>query len=82
MILKADLAKAPYPTSWILNEKNIVSKTHAILWHPRQGKQLWFYQRLYYLKDRRVFNMDNRVCGEIIGNTIYGAHFEGKIEIQ
>jgi len=27
MIPKADLAKAPYPTSWILNEKNILSET-------------------------------------------------------
>ena len=82
MIPKADLAKAPYPVSWILNEKNIQSKTHTVLWYPKQHKQLWFYHRLYYLKDDRVFNMDNHICGHIIGNTVYGIHFEGKIEIQ
>ena len=51
-------------------------------YYPKQDKQLWFYHRLYYLKDDRVFNMDNRVCGHVIGNTVYGIEFGEKIEIQ
>lgn len=51
-------------------------------YYPKQDKQLWFYHRLYYLKDDRVFNMDNHVCGHIIGNKVYGIQFGEKIEIQ
>lgn len=83
MIPKSDLAKAPYPTSWILNEKNIKYKTSTkILWYPNQYKQLWFHNRLYYFKEGRVFNMDNHLCGYIEGNTVYGLQFKEKIEIQ
>ena len=83
MIPSNELLKAPYPISWILNEKNIKYKTStSILWYPNQYKQLWFYHRLYYFKEGRVFNMDNHLCGYIEGNTVYGLQFKEKIEIQ
>jgi len=82
MIPSSDLAKAPYPTSWILNEKNIQCRTPTmVVWYPNQYKQLWFHQRLYYFKEGRVFDMDNRVCGHIVGNSVYGIDFGKKIEI-
>ena len=82
MIPKADLAKAPYSTSWILNEQNIQCKTPTmVLWKPKHDKQLWFYDRLYYFKEMRVFNMDNHLCGHIVGNSVYGIQFSEKIEL-
>jgi len=83
MIPKTELLKAPYPTSWILNEKNIQFKTDkTILWYPKLHKQLWFHERLYYLKEGRVFNMDHHLCGYIDGNTVYGPQFKVEIKLK
>jgi len=82
MISAKDLSKAPYPSSWILNEKNICYKTATMaLWHPKQYKQLWFYNRLYYFKEGRVFDMDHHLCGYLQDNIVYGISFQKKIEL-
>ena len=70
MIPSKDLAAAPYPVSWVVNDKNIQFKGETILWRPYQYKQLWFYNRMYYFKEGRVFNMDDHLCGYIEGKHV------------
>lgn len=83
MIPSAELSKAPYPISWILNEKNMKYKTDTTaLWYPKHNKQLWFHEKLYYFKEGRVFDMNHHVCGYIENNTVYGPKFKTKIEIH
>jgi hypothetical protein len=78
MITNADLRKAPFKTSWILNEQNIHSKTFrsgvpSIVWKSKNSLRLWSYNHcLYLIRENRIFDMNNHYCGFRDGPNVFG----------
>jgi len=81
MIPSQQLRKAPFPTSWIMNKKNIHCTSSyegipCVLWKKKNNIQLWsFNHELYCIRDYRIFDMNDHLCGWIHEKDVYGPKF-------